>query len=373
MDAFLGSGAAGYAILAASALAALAFWRIGRGRGLPARAAWRVGALAAALAFCGCAAGAVAAWRAARRDAEAFPPPGRMTEIGGGRRLHLHCEGPADGRAVAVIVPGWGGLSVMYEGAVAELARTRRACVYDRAGLAWSDAGPLPRTMERQSADLHALLAASGEKGPFVLVAHSYGGLIARDYARRHAADLAGLVLADVSVEYDVYRTAATGGVADTARQYRIFAALAPLGVVRLTAATADPVGEMFGGYFRPVREAVYASYSPKSLAAMASEFSLFADAADDVFLDDLGDLPLAVLTAGQAPSGADRDAAISEALSEAGQARLASLSRRSFRASLSDSDHLVPQRRPDAILAALAWIDAGAPPEAPAIRSSLK
>jgi pimeloyl-ACP methyl ester carboxylesterase len=41
------------------------------------------------------------------------------------------------------------------------------------------------------------LLAAAGETGPFVLAAHSYGGLVARYYAHEHPAEVAGLVLVD--------------------------------------------------------------------------------------------------------------------------------------------------------------------------------
>jgi pimeloyl-ACP methyl ester carboxylesterase len=50
--------------------------------------------------------------------------------------------------------------------------------------------------------DLRALLAAAGERGPYVLVAHSYGGLIALLYARLHPEEIAGLVMVDAASDF---------------------------------------------------------------------------------------------------------------------------------------------------------------------------
>jgi hypothetical protein len=51
---------------------------------------------------------------------------------------------------------------------------------YDRAGLAWSDSGPANDTVEQTIADLHTLLRAAGEKGPYLLVGASIGGIYIR-------------------------------------------------------------------------------------------------------------------------------------------------------------------------------------------------
>ena len=71
------------------------------------------------------------------------------------------------------------------------------ACIYDRAGFGWSDAGPLPRTAGRIADELHALLNAADIAPPFVLVGHSFGALSVRAYAARHPGDVAGLVFVD--------------------------------------------------------------------------------------------------------------------------------------------------------------------------------
>ena len=56
--------------------------------------------------------------------------------------------------------------------------------------------------MEQDVADLHALLTAAHVPGPYVLVAHSYGGLIAELYASTYPAEVAGRVLVDVTTVF---------------------------------------------------------------------------------------------------------------------------------------------------------------------------
>jgi hypothetical protein len=65
-----------------------------------------------------------------------------------------------------------------------QLAVKTRVCSYDRAGLAWSDPGPADETVQQTIADLHALLRAAEEDGPYVLVGasiHSGDGQRPRD------------------------------------------------------------------------------------------------------------------------------------------------------------------------------------------------
>ena len=54
-----------------------------------------------------------------------------------------------------------------------EVAKTTRVCTYDRAGMGYSEAGPLPRTAEHFAQELHTLLQHAGVPGPYVLVGHS--------------------------------------------------------------------------------------------------------------------------------------------------------------------------------------------------------
>ena len=56
-----------------------------------------------------------------------------------------------------------------------EAAKTTRVCTYDRAGMGYSEAGPLPRTAEQFAKELHTLLQHAAIPGPYMLVGHSMG------------------------------------------------------------------------------------------------------------------------------------------------------------------------------------------------------
>ena len=69
-----------------------------------------------------------------------------------------------------------------------EIARTTRVCSYDRSGLGFSEDAPKRASARQKVSDLHALLAAAGVPGPYVLVGHSYGGMLTRACVRGHVA-----------------------------------------------------------------------------------------------------------------------------------------------------------------------------------------
>jgi pimeloyl-ACP methyl ester carboxylesterase len=125
------------------------------------------------------------------------PPPGRLVTVGH-HRLHIRCEG--DGGPPVIFDAALGGSSLSWSLVQPAVARFTRTCSYDRAGFGWSDAGPLPRTAGRIGDELHELLRAASVPPPYVLVGHSYGGLVMRLYASRHPNDVAGLVLIEPAI-----------------------------------------------------------------------------------------------------------------------------------------------------------------------------
>lgn len=122
-----------------------------------------------------------------------LPPPGRLIDIGG-RRLHLYEQGR--GSPVVVFESGIAATSLNWRALQAEIAKFARAVSYDRAGLGWSDSAA-PLTLAQFTADLHAILTAARLPPPYILVAHSFGGLIVRAFARLYPAEVKGLVLVD--------------------------------------------------------------------------------------------------------------------------------------------------------------------------------
>jgi pimeloyl-ACP methyl ester carboxylesterase len=79
------------------------------------------------------------------------------------------------------------------------VARTTRACAWDRAGFGLSSPPAGPQTVDRTTSDLEATLEAGGIAGPYVLVGHSLGGYESLLFADRRPADVVGMVLVDPS------------------------------------------------------------------------------------------------------------------------------------------------------------------------------
>ena len=107
--------------------------------------------------------------------------PGRLVDVGG-YRLHIYCAG--EGMPSIIFDSGVGGFSLEWTRVQKVLARRTRVCTYDRAGYGWSDLGPLPRTSERITRELHTLLEKAGVAGPYILAGHSFGGYNAQLFAR---------------------------------------------------------------------------------------------------------------------------------------------------------------------------------------------
>ena len=129
------------------------------------------------------------------RDKAAFSMPGQLVNVGD-HRLHINCTG--NGSPTVVLEAGLGENSTAMAGWIAPaVAPTTRVCVYDRSGYGWSDPAPAPEDGRTVAANLHVLLAAAGVRPPYVLAAHSSGGVYARIFAGRYPTDVAGVVMLD--------------------------------------------------------------------------------------------------------------------------------------------------------------------------------
>jgi pimeloyl-ACP methyl ester carboxylesterase len=127
---------------------------------------------------------------------ESYPPPGRLIDIGR-RKLHLYCTG--QGTPTVILMAGGGAFSIDWALVQPRVAESTRACSYDRAGLGWSGPGPEDNVVEENVSDLHAVLQASGEPGPYVLVGASIAGIYIQAYQRAFPADVAALVFTNSS------------------------------------------------------------------------------------------------------------------------------------------------------------------------------
>src|SRR3954447_2866215 len=84
-------------------------------------------------------AGAAYQAAAAAKDAARFPPPGRLIDLGPGRRLHVRCSG--QGEPAVILESGIAASSLSWALVQPRIAEITRVCSYDRAGLGWSDGG----------------------------------------------------------------------------------------------------------------------------------------------------------------------------------------------------------------------------------------
>lgn len=129
------------------------------------------------------------------RAAAPSKPPAGTFDVDG-HAMFIECKG--SGGPTVVLDSGLGGgLRLDVGGGQAQVARFTRVCIYDRAGMASSEPGPKPRTIEAMTDELRELLDAAEVEPPYVLTGASLGGMNAQLFAARHPEDVAGVVLVD--------------------------------------------------------------------------------------------------------------------------------------------------------------------------------
>jgi pimeloyl-ACP methyl ester carboxylesterase len=185
------------------------------------------------------------------------------------------------------------------------------------------------------AADLHNLLAASGEPGPYVIVAHSMGGLLARTYVRTYPKEVAGLILLDATSDEDFDEL---NGARDTY-------------VPKLEAAiSASKPGVPVIGMPVGTSPEVVMAFTPEILRGVKTEFEaldrLPAEMKKPGGFGNLGDLPLIVVRRGkteQPPSPEDlRHQRIQE--------NLVKLSKNATLVVAQNSGHTIPLDEPGVV-----------------------
>ncbi|MEU6238053.1 alpha/beta hydrolase [Kitasatospora sp. NPDC047058] len=237
------------------------------------------------------------------REARARPAPGTLADVGG-HRMHLLAEGDAGGGPTVVWVPGGHAPGEEFRRLHTMTAARGRSVLVDRFGTGWSDVGPFPRTTAAEAEELPAALAAAGERPPFVLVGHSFGGLLAANVARRRPDLVAAVVLLDPTPLEVIAFAPPNRLVAGMRRRFLLTAVRHLFGAHR-------GAGCRTGQHCAAA--SVFAELTPSGLAAVGWETV--------VYDGDLGDLPLVLviprdLVGGEAVLAGARDAAEAERIS---------------------------------------------------------
>ena len=250
---------------------------------------WGGGALVLALAVA-----TALQWWLSHLALEGNPPPGELVVVGG-RQIHLLCQG--QGSPAVILESGIPGISLGWASVIDDIASFARVCAYDRAGYAWSEAGPEPRTISNITRELRDLLRIARVDPPYVLAGHSFGGLVVQLYASRFPDEVAGMVLVDSSHPDLARRSGQLERMGAVAFRMRL---LAPLGIARLMIDLPSGNPESRPSSVRAMEKEVLAT--TRSFRTMASELAGLPESLTQAAVDRprLGRKPLVVLTEGQ-------------------------------------------------------------------------
>lgn len=121
----------------------------------------------------------------------------------GTHKLCVSTFGPirTPGDPLMIVFPGANAACESWESVSSLLQDIVRVLLYDRSGLGRSEHGPNRDTGHIAADELSMLLKAIDLPGPYVLVAHSYGGYVAREFLHLHGTDVVGMVLSETGTE----------------------------------------------------------------------------------------------------------------------------------------------------------------------------
>ena len=290
----------------------------------------------------------------AARAAIRYPAPGRLIDIGG-RRLHLLCKGEDHGKAGPTVVLETGAITpgLMWARVQDAVAGFSRVCLYDRAGYGWSDPASGERSVEQRVQELHTLLHKADVPQPYVLVGHSYGGIMARIYARNYRDEVAGMVLVDSAEEGVHLRPDVLSLYSKMLRVMAVMGAISRFGLWRFWQPLALDADSGFSLQVRSALNALMLRHD-SSKAGRDEIESLERDAPALTALGaagSLGSLPLVVINHGKPFPG---PFAVLENYWGDGQKRLAALSSRGELIVAEAASHNILVESPDVIVAAI-------------------
>ncbi|QJE02771.1 alpha/beta hydrolase [Massilia forsythiae] len=295
----------------------------------------------------------------------AFARPHQLVDIGG-RKMNLYCSGQG-ATTVVFDAPsgeaGWNWFKVQ-----PAVARRTRACVFDRAGLGFSDSAGRPNTAENVAQDLHKLLAGADVRPPYVLVGNSLGGANVQVYAYRYPTEVKGLVLVEPQHEDETSRLdkASRGNLkkvyAMVAQQNDYCLAAAVKGFRAGSEEWNNCIGNPAQSYGPALGAAVTAATTRAAYWRVnADEWHAIPDSDGQLrkLRRPFGDLPVIVLTRGVSPYAVPGkpQSALNKAMEDENAAihkETAALSTRGKQRVVADAGHVIHADKPQAVVDAV-------------------
>lgn len=297
-------------------------------------------------------------------DLAVYARPQKLVALPDGRRMNLYCTGR--GAPTVLLEGGWTTTTMWWRAIQARVSSTTRVCSYDRAGYGFSDAGPLPRSAAAMAKDLGLMLNAAGERGPYVVVAHSLGGLDARMFATEHRREVKGMLLIDPTVPGQVARMGAAsasykadmdGLTAAVARcsQGIIAGTIKP--DTRESRACVDPESKALPAAINATHRAQQLTVGYQQTAASELQSLDRSSREVEAAQRSYGTMPLIVMTAGKSnfnPDLPQKEQAELDRTWFGLHEQVAKLSRNGQHRVASESSHFIPKDDPDSVVAAI-------------------
>lgn len=134
-------------------------------------------------------------WLGSHYDRLRFARAGRWIDIGNGRKHYLLEKGA--GESTVLFESGIAATNLNWCNIQEGVSQFASTVSYDRGGLGWSSPCQTARTPRNIAVELHELLCEAEIKPPYILVGHSFGGLVMRRFAQLYPDEVTSIVLVD--------------------------------------------------------------------------------------------------------------------------------------------------------------------------------
>ena len=304
-------------------------------------------------------------------DSNYVHPTGILYDAGG-HKLHLNIHGT--GSPCIIFENGSADFSFIWSLVQPEIAKFTTTVSYDRAGYAWSEPGPMPRTSKQICLELHTALINAGLHPPYILVGQSFGGFLVRAFARNYPKEVVGMVLVEAVQENQKIfmggdtpmriRDFAKGRIAPVPQAFFISPPDTSTKQVPLNTQIDPPLNKLPDSV---QKMQIWAQSQPQFIKTVRAEMDWSPEDVADLYrhkkepLYMLDDMPLIVLTRGKGGFDGRKDSLQFETERLQSQEELASMSADSKHIIDMNSGHNIHLEDPAIVIAAIKEVFAAA------------
>ncbi len=166
-------------------------------------------------------------------EKEQNPALGEMVDVNG-TKMHVYTEGQGETTYVILSGGGIGAPVLEYKPLWTRFAEHGRIAVVEYMGYGWSEDTDAPRTSKNIVEEIRAALKGADINPPYVLVAHSIGGIYAMAYAQLHEDELDAIIALDTTLPRGIIKAQEDGQTAqDSLPQFGTISLLRKAGILR--------------------------------------------------------------------------------------------------------------------------------------------